>query len=91
MFNKNTILLKIIVLTACLAIVSIPGNVQAKSIEESKMIQMPIRKLATQEEAKVLFNWAMIYLKVNGRDIAYKAFNQVDGKFTNRDLYVFLS
>ncbi len=53
------------------------------------MTQMPISKLATEEEAKALFDWAMIYLKVNGRDIAYKAFNQVDGKFTNRDLYVF--
>jgi hypothetical protein len=46
-------------------------------------------QLATKEEARALFNWAMTYLKVNGRSIAYQAFNESNGKFTDRDLYVF--
>jgi signal transduction histidine kinase len=85
MFNKKAFLLKIFFLT----IVSMPVNSQAKSIEESKFTQITINKLATKEEAKALFDWAMIYLKTNGRDIAYKAFNKVDGKFSDRDLYIF--
>jgi signal transduction histidine kinase len=86
MFNNKEALTKTIILTAFLASVSLSAKAQEKSIEEAGM---PTRKLATQEEAKALFDWAMVYLKINGRDIAYKAFNQVDGKFTDRDLYVF--
>ncbi len=81
MFNN-----KVFLLTAFIAITSISANILAKSIDESNK---PISKLATQEEAKALFDWAMVYLKANGRDVAYKAFNQVNGKFTDRDLYVF--
>jgi len=86
MFNKKMSLPKSIFLTVYLAIVSIPANALEKS---RKKPEMPINKLATQEEAKALFDWAMVYLKINGRDKAYKAFNQVDGKFTHRDLYIF--
>ncbi len=66
-----------------------PANSQVKSVEESKFTQITINKLATKEEAKALFDWAMIYLEANGRDIAYEAFNKVDGKFVDRDLYIF--
>lgn len=86
MFNKSRKFVINIVLSFCLAIVSLPANALERSVEDSKL---PLRKLATQEEAKALFDWAMVYLKVNGRDIAYQAFNQGDGKFTDRDLYVF--
>lgn len=89
MFNKKALLLKIFFLTVYLAIATISTNTRAKSIEESKVFEMPTNKLATQEEAKALFDWAMAFLKVNGRDIAYKAFNKVDGKFADRDLYIF--
>lgn len=86
MFIKKVSLSKIILLTVYLTSVSIPINAQEKIIDEA---ENSINKLATQEEAKALFDWAMVYLKINGRDIGYKAFNQVDGKFTERDLYVF--
>lgn len=86
MSNKNTCVLKMIFLTVYLTISLIPMSTQAKSIDETNI---SINKLATEEEAKALFNWAMTFLKVNGRDIAYQAFNQTDGKFTDRDLYVF--
>ncbi|MCK5830569.1 MAG: hypothetical protein KAH20_09725, partial [Methylococcales bacterium] len=86
MFIKKVSLSKIILLTVYLTIFSIPSNAQEKIIEEA---ENPISKPATQEEDKSLFDWAMLYLKINGREVAYKAFNQVDGKFTDRDLYVF--
>ncbi len=85
MHNKHTFLLRIFFLAAHLAITLIPVSSQAKPLEKS---HVGINKLAT-EEAKALFNWAMTFLKVNGRDIAYQAFNQLDGKFTDRDLYIF--
>ncbi len=86
MFNKKLFSPTILLLTTALAIVSLPVNALENPIEEP---EEHTSKLATQEEAKALFDWAMVYLKVNGRDIAYKAFNRIDGKFTDRDLYIF--
>ncbi len=86
MHNKHTFLFRIFFLAAHLGITLLPASTQAKPLEKS---HVGINKLATEEEAKALFNWAMTFLNVNGRDIAYQAFNQLDGKFTDRDLYVF--
>jgi hypothetical protein len=86
MFNKKMVLAIKIILSFYLVIVSISANALERSVEDPKL---PLRKLATREEAKALFDWAMVYLKVNGRDIAYIVFNQGDGKFTDRDFYIF--
>ena len=64
------------------------GYVSAKENSVDKPLSNP-NQLASPEEAKALFNWAMVYLKTNGREVAYSAFNQADGKFVDRDLYLF--
>ena len=73
-----------------LALLSITFFIPLQSqAEPEKKTVTSLNQIATPEEAKALFNWAMVYLEVNGRDIAYKAFNDADGNFVERDLYLF--
>ena len=55
------------------AFILLPLQTQAE--KASEVPSSDINQLASPEEAKTLFNWAMIYLKINGKDAAYKAFN----------------
>lgn len=47
------------------------------------------QELASGDEAKALFDKAMAYYQENGRDAAFAAFNDPEGEFVDRDLYVF--
>jgi len=44
---------------------------------------------ATPREARALFNEAVAYLKANGPEKAWAAFNDPKGKFARKDLYVY--
>jgi signal transduction histidine kinase len=47
-------------------------------------------QFGTAEEAKTLMNKAVTYLKDNGKDKAFEAFNNKKGDFVNKDLYIFV-
>jgi cytochrome c len=47
------------------------------------------QELATPEEAEGLFGDAMAYVEANGLEAAFAAFNDPEGLFVDRDLYVF--
>jgi signal transduction histidine kinase len=47
-------------------------------------------QFGTAEEAKALMEKAVTYLKVNGKDKAFEAFNNKKGDFVNKDLYIFI-
>jgi cytochrome c len=47
-------------------------------------------QFGTAEEAKALMNKAVAYLKANGKDKAFEAFNNKKGEFVNKDLYIFV-
>lgn len=47
-------------------------------------------QFGTAEEAKALMNKAVTYLKANGKDKAFEAFNNKKGAFVNKDLYIFV-
>lgn len=44
----------------------------------------------TSKEAQDMVNAAVSYLKANGPEKAYAAFNAKSGKFGNKDLYIFV-
>ncbi|GAB3538546.1 cache domain-containing protein [Noviherbaspirillum agri] len=44
----------------------------------------------TADEASTLVKKAVAYLKANGKDKAYAAFNDPKGQFVDRDLYIFV-
>lgn len=50
---------------------------------------MAAAERGTKEEAKALVERAAAYLRENGKEKAAAEFNKPDGKFTDRDLYVF--
>lgn len=68
------------------------------SIELNKMIdRFNLRKdkgdgenLGTAEEAQVLVQKAISYLKQHGREKAFQEFNNKAGQFINKDLYIFV-
>ena len=43
-------------------------------------------QFGTAEEATALMNKAVTYLKANGKDKAFEAFNNKKGDFVNKDL-----
>lgn len=45
---------------------------------------------ATPREARALFNEAVAYLKANGTEKAWAAFNDPKGRFVKKDLYVYV-
>ena len=45
---------------------------------------------ATPREARALFDQAVSYLKANGPDKSWKAFNNRTGPFVKKDLYVYV-
>jgi cytochrome c len=47
-------------------------------------------QFGTAEEAKALMGKAVTYLKANGKDKAFVAFNDKKGEFVNKDLYIFV-
>jgi signal transduction histidine kinase len=47
------------------------------------------QELATPEEAEAMFDRAMAYVDENGLEAAREAFNDPDGEFVYKDLYVF--
>lgn len=47
-------------------------------------------QLGTADEAKVLMEKAVAFLKANGKDKAFEAFNNKKGEFVNKDLYIFI-
>lgn len=47
-------------------------------------------QLGTADEAKTLMEKAVTYLKANGKDKAFEAFNNKKGDFVNKDLYIFV-
>jgi len=47
------------------------------------------QELGTPAEAEVLFDEAMTYVEENGLEAAREAFNDPDGDFVYKDLYVF--
>ena len=47
-------------------------------------------QLGSADEAKVLMKKAVTYLKANGKDKAFAAFNDKKGEFVNKDLYIFV-
>jgi signal transduction histidine kinase len=47
-------------------------------------------QFGTADEAKTLMNKAVTYLKANGKDKAFAAFNDKKGAFVNKDLYIFV-
>jgi len=47
-------------------------------------------QFGTAEEAKTLMEKAVTYLKANGKDKAFEAFNNKKGDFVNKDLYIFV-
>jgi cytochrome c len=47
-------------------------------------------QFGTAEEAKTLMEKAVAYLKANGKDKAFEAFNNKKGDFVNKDLYIFV-
>jgi signal transduction histidine kinase len=47
-------------------------------------------QFGTAEEAKTLMTKAVTYLKDNGKDKAFVAFNNKKGEFVNKDLYIFV-
>lgn len=47
-------------------------------------------QFGTADEAKALMNKAVTYLKANGKDKAFEAFNNKKGDFVNKDLYIFV-
>ena len=47
-------------------------------------------QFGTAEEAKALMGKAVTYLKANGQDKAFEAFNNKKGNFVNKDLYIFV-
>jgi cytochrome c len=47
-------------------------------------------QFGTADEAKTLMDKAVNYLKANGKDKAFEAFNNKKGDFVNKDLYIFV-
>ncbi len=47
-------------------------------------------QFGTAGEAKALMKKAVTYLKANGKDKAFEAFNNKKGDFVNKDLYIFI-
>ena len=47
-------------------------------------------QFGTADEAKTLMEKAVAYLKANGKDKAFEAFNNKKGDFVNKDLYIFV-
>ena len=47
-------------------------------------------QFGTADEAKTLMKKAVTYLKANGKDKAFAAFNDKKGDFVNKDLYIFV-
>lgn len=47
-------------------------------------------QLGSADEAKMLMKKAVTYLKANGKDKAFVAFNDKKGEFVNKDLYIFV-
>ncbi len=47
-------------------------------------------QLGTADEANALLAKAVAYLKANGKDKAFAAFNDKKGEFVNKDLYIFV-
>jgi cytochrome c len=47
-------------------------------------------QFGTAGEAKALMNKAVTYLKANGKDKAFAAFDNKKGDFVNKDLYIFV-
>ncbi|MCH2220125.1 MAG: chemotaxis protein, partial [Dechloromonas sp.] len=45
---------------------------------------------ATPREARALFDQAVKYLKANGPEKSWKAFNNRSGPFVKKDLYVYV-
>ena len=52
-------------------------------------VQAQAGEYASPEEAKALATKAAEYVKANGREKAFAAFNEKEGQFRDRDLYVF--
>lgn len=53
-------------------------------------LQATAAEHATPREARALFDQAVAYLKSNGTDKAWKAFNNRTGPFVKKDLYVYV-
>jgi len=47
-------------------------------------------KRGTAAEAEALVKKAIAYMKSNGREAAFAEINNPKGKFTDRDLYIFV-
>jgi cytochrome c len=47
-------------------------------------------QFGTADEARALMGKAVTYLKANGKDKAFVAFNDKTGQFVNKDLYIFI-